>query len=315
MHKPVCFAVLLMIVSCKGKEEIPVFDADFSPQILFSGGKLTEGPSVDPTGHLYFSDQPNDIIRRINRDGTIDTVLHPSGVTNGIAFDEQGRMLICQANSHNFEQDTAAGKRSIVRMENNGSLTVMAAGYEGSRFIAPNDLCVDKQGRIYFTDPWYPNPKMEKSQPHSGVYRIDAPSEVTLVISDLQRPNGILITPDNKTLYVSDRGTQQLHCYQVQPDGSLVHDRVVYDFGDDRGIDGMAIDTTGYIYGAAGEGETAGVYVIDPEHGALLDYQPFPEMVYNVAFGGEDGKNLYICSGGSVYLLRTINQGVVIPAR
>jgi gluconolactonase len=302
-------------VSCTGKEQIPIFDPEYSPQILFSEGKLTEGPSVDPNGQLYFSDQPNDIIRRINRDGTLDTVLYPSGVTNGIAFDYEGRLLFCQANSQNYEQDTTAGKRSIVRMEQDGSLTVMAAGYNGNRFIAPNDLCVDKQGRIYFTDPWYPNPKMEKSQPHSGVYRIDAPGEVTLVISDLQKPNGILIAPDNKVLYVSDRGTQQLHRYHLHPEGSVVYDRVVYDFGDDRGIDGMCMDTQGYIYGAAGEEETSGVYVIDPEQGELLAYQPFPEMVFNVAFGGDDGKNLYVCSGGSVYMMRTIYQGIVLPVK
>src|SRR5690606_5083736 len=138
----------------------------------------------------------------------------------------------------------------VVRIEEDGSQTIMADRYNGQQFIAPNDLCVDKKGRIYFTDPYYPAEGIEKSQPTSGVYRIDAVGKVSLVISNLEKPNGILITPDNATIYVSDRGTQKLHRYKVLSDGSLEHVEVVYDFFPDRGIDGMCMDEEGLIYGA-----------------------------------------------------------------
>src|SRR5690606_34880156 len=167
--------------------------------------------------------------------------------------------------------------------------------------------CVDARGRIYFTDPYYGG-DIEKSQPHSGVYRIDAPGQVTLVVSDLQRPNGIVITPDNRTLYISDRGTQKLHRYAVQKDGSLEPAGVVYDFSPDRGIDGMRLDVDGKIYGAAGQGATTGLFVLSPE-GRLLLHRPMPEFSTNLAFGGADGRDLYLTASTSVYKLRTMRPG------
>ncbi len=301
---------LCLLWSCQSSRS--AFESKAEALRLFEEGKLTEGPAIGPEGHLYFSDQPNDVIRKLTPDGKVEVVLQPSGVANGLAFDQEGRLLICQSNSGNYPEDAAAGKRRIVRYEKDGTLTVMAAEYRGKPFIGPNDLCVDAQGRIYFTDPYYPDSGAEKSQPYSGVYRIDAPGEVTLVVRDLQKPNGILITPDQHLMYISDRGTQLLHRYQVQPDGSLTPAGVVFRFPD-RGIDGMAIDTKGLLYGAAGEGETTGVYVIDPYENKLIDFKPFPATAYNVCFGGAEGSSLYVCAGGSVYLLKTKNQGVVLP--
>lgn len=282
------------------------------PELLFDGGKLTEGPAVDTAGNLYFSDQPNDIIRRLTPEGRVETVRKPSGVTNGLAFDHQGRLLMCQSNSGNYPDDPSAGGRRIVRLEKDSTLTVLADQFEGQPFIAPNDLCTDQQGNIYFTDPYYPGPLTEKSQPVSGVYRITPSGEVTRVIAHLQKPNGILMTPDNRTLYVSDRGTQQLHRYQVRLDGRLQPAGVVFKFPG-RGIDGMALDTQGNIYGAAGEGVRTGVYVIDPLQRQLLSFQPFPETTYNVCFGGPDQKTLYVCSGGSVYRMKTKHAGWILP--
>lgn len=298
-----CFA-------CQSSQTI--FESGASAELLFNGAGLAEGPAVDQEGNLYFSDQPNDVVRRITPEGKVEEVMQPSGVANGLAFDQEGRLLICQSNSANYPQDPKAGKRRVVRREQDGSITVLAETYEGRPFIGPNDLCVDRKGRIYFTDPYYPESGVEKSQPVSGVYRIDAPGEVTLVVANLQKPNGILITPDNRTMYISDRGTQNLHRYQVQKDASLAPAGVVFKFPD-RGIDGMAMDTKGNIYGAAGEGATSGVYVIDPYVNQLLSFQSFPSTVYNVCFGGQEGKRLYVCSGGSIYLMKTKNEGVVLP--
>lgn len=300
--------LVICLSTCRSAE---VFES-YEPQLLFGDGKLTEGPAVDEQGYLYFSDQPNDVIRRISPQGEVEVFLQPSGVTNGMAFDYQGHLLMCQSNEGNYPENPEAAGRRIARREADGSITVLADTYEGKPFIGPNDLCLDKQGRIYFTDPYYPESGVEKSQPVSGVYRIDPDGQVTRVVDDLQKPNGILISHDQQHIFISDRGTQQLHRYRLQADGSLSHLGVVFTFAD-RGIDGMAMDQQGLIYGAAGSGETTGVYVIDPERGKQLNFRQFPATAFNVCFGGEDARTLYVCSGGSVYAMKTQNPGLVLP--
>ncbi len=308
----VCF--LLSVFGCK-QEGVVLFDEDFGIKTLSDDGIGTEGPSVDKNGNLYYSDQGNDRVSLITSDGNKSVFLSPSGVTNGMAFDHQRRLLFCQSdNSDYLGQDSTAGKRRVVRIEPDSSITVLAELYNGNRLMAPNDLSIDNKGRIYFTDPYYPGPKVEKSQPTSGVYRIDGPGDVKLVISELQRPNGILISSDNAFVYVADRGTQKLHRYKVEDDGALTHDKVVYEFpADDRGVDGMAMDTNGYIFACAGIEGTSGVYVLDPEKEVLLDYRKLTVKAFNLCFGGPDGKNLYIAAGGNIYLMRTIHPGIILP--
>jgi gluconolactonase len=261
---------------------------------------------MDARGTLFFSDQPNDRVMRLSADGDLAVFREPCGRVNGLMLDNEGRLVMCQS-----DWEDLGGGRQVSRLELDGSETVLAATFEGSRFIAPNDLTIDRKGRIYFTDPYY-GPPHEKSQPSSGVYRIDSVGVVYLVISDLERPNGIVITPDNRHLLVSDRGTQKLHRYQVLADASLQHESVVYDFSPDRGIDGMWLDQEGNVYGAAGQEETAGLYVISP-HGELLQFIRIPEYSTNVTFGGQDLRNLYFTSGTSVYMLRTNIAGMPNP--
>ena len=201
----------------------------------------------------------------------------------------------------------AGGGRAVARYDvDSKQLHELTNEFQSKRYIAPNDLCVDERGRIYFTDPYYDG---DKSQPTSGVYRLDPDGRVTLVIDNLLKPNGIAITPDQLWLYVSDRGTQKLHRYRIGDDLQIHHDRVQYDFSPDRGIDGMALDIEGNIYGAAGEGSTTGLFVISKE-GKLLLHQPMPEFSTNVAFGGADFRDLYITATTSVYKLRAEIEGV-----
>ena len=278
-----------------------ILDDAFGVQEIVSGCKFTEGPAVDGAGNLFFSDGPNDRVMRLARDGALSVFHQPSGRANGTLFDNRGRLLMCQSGGE-------GGRRRVARLETDGSETVMAETYDGKPFIAPNDLCIDRRGRIYFTDPYY-GPPYEKSQPASGVYRIDAPGEVTLVIGDLARPNGIVITPDDQLVYVSDRGTQKLHRYRVEPNGGLEPDGTLYDFSPDRGIDGMWLDVKGNIFGAAGKGETSGLFVISPG-GKLLLHKPMPEFSTNVVFGGPEMRDVYLTASTSVYKMRSATPGV-----
>jgi gluconolactonase len=283
-----------------------ILDINFRVKKVAGGCKFTEGPAVDPAGNLFFSDSPNDRIMQLSPDGKLSVFRHPCGRANGLIFDHQGRLVMCQS-------ARAGGGRSVVRIEKTGTETALARTHNGKRFIAPNDLCIDRKGRIYFTDPYY-GPPNEKSQPVSGVYRIDVPGKITLVIPDLQRPNGIVITPDNRTVYVSDRGTQKLHRYRVTPDAALQPAGIVHDFSPDRGIDGMCLDIKGNIYAAAGKGKTTGLFVLSPD-GKLLLHKPMPELSTNVTFGGKDMCDLYLTATTSVYKMRTITPGVRLPAR
>lgn len=283
-----------------------VLDQAFGVKKVVGGCKFTEGPAVDADGNLFFSDGQNDRIMRLAPDGELTVFRKPCGRANGLLFDHEGRLLMCQSSGE-------GGRRRVARLEKDGSETSLAETYSGNRFIAPNDLCIDQKGHIYFTDPWYGG-KNEKSQPTSGVYRIDAPGKVVLVINSLQRPNGIVITPDDRLVYVSDRGTQKLHRYKVRPDGDLKPDGVIYNFAPDRGIDGMWLDIEGNIYGAAGKGETTGLFVISPD-GKLLLHKPMPEFSANVTFGGPDMRDLFLTASTSVYKMRSLRPGVRLPIK
>lgn len=270
------------------------------------GCKFTEGPAVSPGGELFFSDIENNRIMKLDPFGAVKEFRRPSGRTNGIVFDNRGRLVMCQGGGPD-------GGRKVARLEKDGSETVLADSYAGKKFIAPNDLCIDGKGRIFFTDPYY-GPPAVKSQPSSGVYLISAGGRVRLLLKDLLKPNGIVLTPDYRHLYVSDRGTQKLHRYRVGEDGGLSERKTVYDFSPDRGIDGMCLDAGGNIFAAAGKDKTTGLFVISPQ-GKLLLHRPMPEFSTNVTFGGKDGKDLYLTASRSVYKMRVMHRGIVWPAK
>lgn len=266
--------------------------------------KFTEGPVVDRQGNLLFSDGPNDRIMRLTPDGELTVFKQPCGRVNGMTLDGEGRLIVCQS------AGTGGGRR-VCRLDARGQETVLADQYDGRPFIAPNDVCLDGQGRIFFTDPYF-GPPAEKSQPTSGVYRIDPDGSVTLVVSDLQRPNGILVTSDSRQVYISDRGTQKLHRYKLAADGALQPDGVLYDFSPDRGVDGMRLDVEGNVYAAAGQDQTTGLFVVSPR-GELLLHRALPEFATNVAFGGADGRDLFVTASTGVYKFRTRRAGAPVP--
>ena len=299
MRKLIAHLLILFSTPTCLAQDSSLLDETFGVKQVASGCEFTEGPAIGLDGALYFSDQPNDRIMRLDGE-KLEVFLSPCGTANGLLFDREGSMVMCQSSR-------PGGARAVSRLSmTSKKLETLTDHFKGERYIAPNDLCVDREGRIYFTDPYYEG---EKSQPNSGVYRLDPDGKVRLLIDSLQKPNGIAITPDNTTLFVSDRGTQKLQRYKIGDEGSIVHDGVHYDFSPDRGIDGMAIDVEGNIWGAAGQGETTGLFVISPD-GQLLLHKPMPEFSTNVAFGGADSRDLFLTATTSVYKMRTNIPGV-----
>jgi gluconolactonase len=213
-------------------------------------------------------------------------------------------------------------------------LTILADSYDGKRFNQPNDLTIDSKNRIYFSDPQYGDrSRMELADAAGrkieGVYRIDPDGLVTRIIThEVDRPNGLVVTPDDKYLYVADNnnntvgGARKLWRFDLQADGTVDFgsQKLVYDWKTTRGPDGMKLDAAGRLFVAAGlnrqnppfetqEKPTAGVYVFSPA-GELLEFIPIPrDETTNCAFGGEDLKTLFVTAGGTLWSFRVNTPG------
>lgn len=333
MRRILFVAIALIVVGWAGaggpQKAVPLPDGLVAPNtVAETAGTVCflEGPAVDADGNVFFSDIAGNRIMKMNAKGEITVFRADSGRTNGNCFDAKGRLVSCEGN------EQGPGRRRIVRTDmKTGKIEVLTEKFEGKRYNSPNDLCIDTKGRIWFTDPFYGPDRSGLEMDIDGVYRIDAePSppaplpkgegsvKVTRVLTqkEIQRPNGIAITPDDKTLYVIDAhpkpgGNRKIWAFDVAGDGSLSKQRLVYDFGKGRGGDGMKLDTQGNLWVAAGisvkrgPGETLdnppGVYVISPQ-GKLLGRIPIPEnLITNLAFGGPDRKTLYVTAGKTVY--------------
>jgi gluconolactonase len=293
------FVVLLvvgwsLIGSAAARADDSLLDESAGVERIVSDCKFTEGPVVDREGNLLFSDGANDRIMRVGTDGKLSVFRQPCGRANGLTIDRDGRLVMCQSSG-------PQGGRKVTRLEKDGSETVLAEAFDGQALNAPNDLCVDPQGRVFFTDP--AGLGTDNTGTKSSVYRIDAPGKLVRIIDNLGKPNGIVLTPDGRTLYVSDRGSQKLHRYKVDDKGDVTADGVVYEFAPDRGIDGMRLDERGNIWAAAGQDKTTGLFVVSPE-GKLLLHKPMPEFSTNLCFGGPDGKTIYFTATTSVYRLK-----------
>jgi dipeptidyl aminopeptidase/acylaminoacyl peptidase/sugar lactone lactonase YvrE len=274
------------------------------------GCQFTEGPAADADGNLFFTDSPRNLVLVLRPDGKLDAWDKDSGDANGTRFDAKGRLVACCGEG---------GARAVVRYEKDGKKKVLADRYNGKRLTAPNDLCFDREGRVYFTDPCY-GKRPKDGQEKYAVYRIEAedgeplPNKVTRVIDDVDTPNGIVLSPDGKTLYVADSaarkdGPHLLLAYDVLPDGTCKRRAVLHDFKERRGIDGMVVDTDGNIYATAESGDRTGVYVFSPT-GVQLGFLRTPETATNCTFGDKDLKTLYVTAGASVYKVRLNAMGL-----
>ena len=283
---------------------------------------FTEGP-VYRDGHIYFTDTSNSRILRVRVDRQaalplpLEIFREPTGRANGLEFDATGRLLACEGSG-------SGGNRRVTRTETSGALTVLAEKYEGKRLNSPNDLAVDAKGRIYFTDPRYGNREGLELDKES-VYRIDPSGKLARIIADVERPNGIAVSPDQKTLYVVDNnpgrgGARKVYAYALRPDGSVGARRVLHDFGTGRGGDGMCLDRDGNAYITAGlnggfspeqdSSVKAGVFIVSPQ-GKALGFIPVPEdSVTNCTFGGPELKSLYITAGTALWRIGLNARGL-----
>jgi gluconolactonase len=321
MWKPV-FIGLICVVAASAQSAL--FQSDSSIVSLGDVGS-TEGPVWHPEKGLYFSGGGKTWLRTPT--GEVEEVEIPGGATNGLLIDPELRLIACQP----------AAKR-VVRIELDGELTVLADNYRGAAFNSPNDLSIDSKGRIYFTDPRYGSRdgmviKDRARRLVEGVYRIDAPGDVSRVISHaVDRPNGVLVSPGDEFLYVADNnnatdGARKLWRFDLDTDGTVdARTKVlIFDWHDSRGPDGLEIDRLGTLWVAAGRNEPSpphetinfpgAVYALSPG-GDLLAVLPIPrDETTNVAFGGPDLKTLFITSGGILSSIRVTAPGITPFAR
>jgi gluconolactonase len=291
--------------------------ADAKIEVLGEGFDWSEGPVwVKDGGYLLFSDIPrNQIVKWRDGDG-ISIFMEPAGYTgkprfpgrepgtNGLMLDAQGRLVMC-----------CHGDRVIRRREKDGTVTTLASKYDGKRFNSPNDLVYHSHGDLYFTDPPYGLPKgfddPARELGWCGVYRLSPTGEVTLLTKEMTRPNGIALSPDEKTLYVAQSDSQAAiwKAFPVTSDGSLGKGRVLYDatkwMGKRPGApDGMAVDVHGNLW-ATGPG---GVLVFSPT-GKLLGILHTGLRTANCTFG-DDGTTLYITADMYLCRVKTNTKGL-----
>jgi gluconolactonase len=270
--------------------------ANWNWELLAGPEVITEGPVWDGAGLIYSSIDNNEIRRFDPVANAIAVLYRNTSATNGLALGPDGALYACEG---------ASG--AIARYDAGGNKSVLISQFEGKRLNSPNDLVLDRAGRIWFTDPRYGD-QAGRELDHDSVYRLTPPNrsggawEIERLTFDTTRPNGLLLSPDEQTLYVAQSdynpgSVRQLRAYPVQADGSLGAFTVLHDFGDARGIDGMCWDENNQIvatcgWEVSGPGSRIAVFSID---GTVVEEHSVPEgRPTNCAFGGENLTDLYV---------------------
>lgn len=297
----------------------PALDGLLAPdaviEVLAEGFTWSEGPVWVPAqAALLFSDVPENRIYRWREGEGVARWLEPSGFTgteyhgrergsNGLALDRAGRLVLCQH-----------GDRRVARLAADGqSFETIVDRFEGKKFSSPNDLCFDRAGNLFFTDPPYGLPTDAKPETaFNGIYRLATDGQLTVIGRDLSRPNGIALSPDERTLYVGSTDGKEpwVQGYALHADGTVAASRIFFDgsallqAGRRGGFDGLRVDAQGNVW-ATGPG---GVLIISPQGqhlGSILTQRP----TANLAFGGPDGRTLFITADEALLRVRTRARG------
>ncbi len=296
-----------------------IVEPDQEAQQLATDFAFTEGPLWHPDGYWLFVDlrrEPPVIHRMSPAGGTPDIIREPSGGTNGMTFDLQGRLLMCEGDN-----------RRISRMEPDGTINLVADRWDGKRFHRPNDIVCRSDGSIYITNPSGRVPEEEQEIEWPGtIHRIATDGTVELLAHDVDFPNGIAFSPDESVLYVSNtrklgerpdqywdgevKQNQFIQAYDVAADGSLSNSRVFGSMAsaEDGVPDGMKVDAEGRVY-CTGSG---GVWVLEA-NGDHVGIIRVPEIPANCAFGGPDFRTMLFTARTSVYSLRMTTPGAALP--
>ena len=287
-----------MAVNVKSDALRELVDENAEVERLATGFTFTEGPiwNADEQA-LYFSDMPGNVRRRWSAEDGVREVMRPSNKCNGLTYDAEGNLLVC-------EHVTS----SLIRERPDGTREVIASHFEGKELNSPNDVLVRSDGSIYFSDPWYGRmpvfgEERERELGFQGVYRIAAGGDPELVVDrdEFEQPNGLCFSPDESLLYVNDTPRAHIKVYDAAADGSLSNGRMFFD-GIGSGVieegipDGMKCDERGNIW-VTGPG---GVWVISPE-GEHLGVIEVPENVGNLTWGGPGWRHVFMPSSTSLY--------------
>ena len=276
-------------------------DPDAPVRQIGSGFEFTEGPIWHPTEHyLLFSDMPGDVRRRWDEAGGVREVMRPSNKCNGMTYDADLNLIIC-------EHATS----SLVRLSPDGRREVLASHFEGKELNSPNDVCVRSDGTIYFTDPWFGRMSVygverPRELGWQGVFRVSPDGELHLAVGKRQfdQPNGLCFSPDESRLYVNDTTRALIRVFDVAPDGSLSHGRLfaqgIQSSREAGAPDGMKCDAEGNVWVTA----PGGIRVCSPD-GAQLGTVRIPEMAANLHWGGAEWRTLFVCATTSVYAVET----------
>ena len=293
-----------MNIDARTPELLDLIDADAQIELLGTGCQFTEGPIWNAQGKfLLFSDIPANQMKKWTPESGITTFRAPSGKSNGLTYDKQGRLIACEH-----------ANRRVSRTEADGTVATIASHYNGKRLNSPNDVVVKLDGSIYFTDPPYGltaayGVEGKQELDFQGVYRLSSDGTLTLLVADFDRPNGLCFSPDESILYINDTARMHIRAFDVRRDGILANGRV---FAEEQGTngapDGMKVDERGEVY-VTGPG---GIWIFNPS-GAHLGVIQTPEKAANLAWGGDDWGTLFITASTSIYQVQLKVSGIPVP--
>ena len=294
-----------MSLDVRSPKLLDLIDPDAELAQLGTGCEFTEGPVWHAEGKfLLFSDIPANQMKKWTAEEGITNFRVPSGKSNGLTYDKQGRLVTCEH-----------ANRRVSRTEADGTVVTIASHYEGKRLNSPNDVVVKSDGSIYFSDPPYGltadyGVEGEQDLDFQGVYRLSPDGQtLTLLIDDFDRPNGLCFSPDESILYIDDTERMHIRAFDVQSDGTIANGRIFAEEDGEDGVpDGMKIDARGNIY-LTGPG---GIWIFDTS-GEHLGVLQTPERAANLGWGGDDWRTLFITASTSLYSIECKVSGIPVP--
>ena len=283
----------ILCTSCAQEQDIVASGAKVKK--LAGDFQFTEGPAADAQGDIYFTDIPaNRILKWSISDSQLSTFREDSGGANGLYFDKDGNLLVCEGD----------GQR-LVSITPDGTVEVLAGEYEGQPFNSLNDLWIDPNGGVYFTDPHYGDLTTLPQGGEHVYYLTPDRSQIVRVVDDMVRPNGLIGTPDGQTLYITDEGGDKTYVYTINVDGTLSDKKLFCS----EGSDGMTIDNQGNVY------LTPRMVSVYTRSGEKIREIQFPEQAANVTFGGKNNRTLFVTARTSLYSLEMQVAGAETPVR